>query len=197
MLVVDDREDNREVLKRQLEAWGFETLEADGGRTGLERWEAEAPRVVWMDLGMPGVDGYEAVQHIRERERTLDRGHTLVFAVSASVLEVDPPSLREAGFDDFIPKPFRMDQVAHLLEKHAGFRFRRMKPTPAPVSPDLTGIRDLPEEWRQRLRQAILLGDSGEARRILAERDGDPRARELEELVQNFRFETLLSILET
>jgi signal transduction histidine kinase/ligand-binding sensor domain-containing protein/CheY-like chemotaxis protein len=132
ILVVDDRADNRDLLRDLLAGWGFEVRVAVDGVAAVAAWEAWQPDLVWMDLRMPRMDGREAVAKIRalEVERKLPR--TPVFALSASVLEIDRTTVLSAGFDDFIFKPFQELQIAETLETHMDIRFRRTLPEDAP-----------------------------------------------------------------
>jgi CheY-like chemotaxis protein len=67
ILIADDHQDNRLLLKSLLEEAGFSTLEAQNGKEALDAFEKEAPDFIWMDMRMPVMDGYEAVRQIRRR----------------------------------------------------------------------------------------------------------------------------------
>ncbi len=102
-LVVDDNPDNRAVLSGMLAAVGFTVLEAEEGRSAVDRFRAERPDVVLMDLNMPLMDGYEATRRIKELP---GGGDTPVIAVSGSVYEESRRMAREAGVVEFLTKPF-------------------------------------------------------------------------------------------
>jgi len=84
VLVVDDRDTNREILVKMLEPLGFVMFEAENGQEGLEAFVAHAPQLVLMDMVMPVMDGCEATRRIR----ALPEGREVpIIAVSASVFE--------------------------------------------------------------------------------------------------------------
>ena len=198
ILVVDDRADNRDLLRDLLAGWGFEVRVAVDGVEALEAWEEWQPELVWMDLRMPRMDGREAVARIRalEAERALPR--TPVFALSASVLEVDRTTVLKAGFDDFIFKPFQERQIAETLETHMDIRFRRSTPE-ATVKEAALGPETLAghgEAWEGDLRRALVMGDPEEAMRVL-EASGDAALiRQAAPFIQGYRFGELLVLLD-
>jgi signal transduction histidine kinase/DNA-binding NarL/FixJ family response regulator len=104
VLVVDDKWENRSVLRSMLEPLGFEVEEAADGAQGLEVIERQKPDLVFMDLVMPVVDGFDAIRSIRD---TPSIAATRVVAVSASVAESIRNECLRVGFDEFLPKPFR------------------------------------------------------------------------------------------
>jgi signal transduction histidine kinase/CheY-like chemotaxis protein len=111
VLVVDDKQANRSVLVNLLEPLGFEVVEATNGQEGLHKASEFNPDVILMDLVMPVMDGFEATRRIRMLPE-LDR--VIVLAISASVFDFNQQTSREAGCDDFVPKPIR---EVELLEK--------------------------------------------------------------------------------
>jgi signal transduction histidine kinase/FixJ family two-component response regulator len=111
VLVVDDKWENRSVLVNLLEPLGFEVLEATDGRDGLSKACEFKPDVIFMDLVMTVMDGFEATRRLRMLPEL--KG-VVVIAISASVFDFDQQQSREVGCDDFLPKPVR---EAELLEK--------------------------------------------------------------------------------
>ncbi|MBJ6749135.1 transporter substrate-binding domain-containing protein [Geomonas sp. Red421] len=113
VLVVDDRDTNREILVKMLAPIGFETIEAKDGEGAVALFMAQAPHLVLMDVVMPVMDGREATRRIR----ALPEGREVpIIAVSASVFEEQLRDVMEAGADEFLRKPFREEE---LLEKIA------------------------------------------------------------------------------
>jgi signal transduction histidine kinase/DNA-binding NarL/FixJ family response regulator len=111
VLVVDDKWANRSVLVNLLEPVGFQVIEATDGLDGLNKAHEFKPDVIFMDLVMTVMDGFEATRRLRSLP---DLKHMVVIAISASVFNFDRQQSREVGCDDFIPKPIR---EAELLEK--------------------------------------------------------------------------------
>ena len=103
ILVVEDNEDNREILVRRLERLGgFEILVATNGKEALEVAAQSRPDLIFMDLRMPVMDGYEATRALRQMEWGRDLP---VVAITAHTMEEDREKAFSAGCNDFIPKP--------------------------------------------------------------------------------------------
>jgi PAS domain S-box-containing protein len=118
ILVAEDTETNRLLMVQLLQSLGFEVASAGTGEEVVEVWECWQPQLVWMDMRMPGMDGYEATRQIRARERQREglTGPTVIIALTASAFEEDRARVLAVGCDDFVRKPF---QEAELLEKMA------------------------------------------------------------------------------
>lgn len=103
MLVVDDVEDNREVLRRRLEREGYAVECAEGGRRALEMAATGRYDLVLLDVMMPDIDGYEVLTQLKQTPAT--RG---IPVIMISALDDMPSIVRciEAGAEDFLPKPF-------------------------------------------------------------------------------------------
>jgi signal transduction histidine kinase/DNA-binding NarL/FixJ family response regulator len=115
ILVVDDKLENRALLASLLYSLGFVVREATNGRDGLEQAEEFSPDLIFMDLIMPVMDGFEAVRHIRKSPML---SHIKVIAVSAST-QISPEQVRsEFGCDDYIPKPLEIQKVLETLARH-------------------------------------------------------------------------------
>lgn len=103
ILVVEDNEDNREILVRRLERLGeFKIFVATNGKEALEVADRSRPDLIFMDLRMPVMDGYEATRALRQ----MDWGRDLpIVAITAHTQEEDREKAFSAGCNDFIPKP--------------------------------------------------------------------------------------------
>ncbi len=102
-LVVDDELSNRVILKSLLKKIGYQVIEARDGLQAVERFISESPDVIFMDVMMPGLDGYEATARIKAIA-----GETFVPVIFLTALTDDQALVRcvEAGGDDFLTKPF-------------------------------------------------------------------------------------------
>jgi signal transduction histidine kinase/DNA-binding NarL/FixJ family response regulator len=115
VLVVDDRPENRLVLLDLLEPLGFEICLAENGQDGVALAEQLRPDLIFMDLIMPVMMGFEAVAAIRQ----LPELATIpIVAVSASVLEMDREQCRRVGCDDILSKPVEADNVFAVLRQY-------------------------------------------------------------------------------
>jgi signal transduction histidine kinase/FixJ family two-component response regulator len=115
VLVVDDKWANRSVLVNLLQPIGFEVVEAIDGRDGLNKAREFKPNVIFMDLVMNVMDGFEATRRLRMLP---DLINVVVIAISASVFNFDQQQSREVGCDDFLPKPVRESDLLEKLRLH-------------------------------------------------------------------------------
>jgi CheY-like chemotaxis protein len=116
ILIADDYDDNRELLRLMLEGEGYHIREARNGREALDAALAEAPTVALIDLSMPALDGWGLLREMRADERT--RAVPCV-AVTAFAANQDRLRALEAGFDAYISKPFRAKELIELVNSFA------------------------------------------------------------------------------
>ncbi len=119
ILLVEDNGVNRKVAMRMLEAKGLHPDVATNGREAVEAWQQAEYDVVLMDIQMPEMDGYEAAQEIRQRERRLAR-RTVIVAMTANAMSGDRERCLAAGMDDYITKPVRAERLYQTLSSWAG-----------------------------------------------------------------------------
>jgi two-component system, OmpR family, KDP operon response regulator KdpE len=105
VLVVEDDQETRGALLRELALRGYACKEAPDGATALRRWEARRPDVVLLDLGLPDMDGLDIVRRIR-REAT-----TPIVILSGRYDEHEKVEALERGADDYVTKPFGVDEL--------------------------------------------------------------------------------------
>lgn len=120
ILIVDDKQINRKLLVQLLNPLGFELQEASNGMEAIAIWNEWEPHLIWMDLRMPVMDGYEAIKQIKA---TTKGQATAVIALTASVLEEERAVVLSAGCDDFMRKPFRETEIFEMMHKHIGVRY--------------------------------------------------------------------------
>jgi CheY-like chemotaxis protein/anti-sigma regulatory factor (Ser/Thr protein kinase) len=121
LLLVEDNRVNRMVLLRQLHNLGFKDVdEAGNGIEALEAASAKAYDLILMDCQMPEMDGYEAARCVRELEAERKAPHTgrvPIIAVTAHALQGDRDSCLDAGMDDYLAKPIRLDDLRRVLNR--------------------------------------------------------------------------------
>ncbi|MBD0363844.1 MAG: response regulator, partial [Coleofasciculus sp. C3-bin4] len=120
ILVVDDKWENRSVLVNLLEPLGFEVIEATDGLDGLAKAQEFQPDVIFMDLVMPVMDGFEATRQLRLLPELVG---VVVIAISASVFDFDQQQSWDVGCHDFIPKPIREAELFEKLRVHLGLEW--------------------------------------------------------------------------
>ena len=187
VLVVDDLEVNRRLLRELLEGMGFEVVEADGGDRALEGLGSHEfrPDLVILDLRMPGMDGFE----LTRRLRAMPGGTALkIIATSASIFSFARADALKLGCDDFLPKPFQEEHLRVLLESILALEWERMPGESALTSVGEAGVSEAVKPWNrdvlQRLLEAANRGDVAAVRTelTLARVDGLGPRLDLEEL---------------
>jgi CheY-like chemotaxis protein len=117
LLLVEDIEDNRVMLVRRLRSRGFEVVVAVDGEDGCARALTELPDLILMDIGLPGISGYEATRRLKAMPETQA---IPIVALTARAMPDDLAHAREAGCDDCDTKPVDLprllDKIGKLLE---------------------------------------------------------------------------------
>ena len=120
ILVIEDQEDNRAILRDLLTSAGFSVLEAVNGAEGVTKARSELPDLILMDIQMPVMDGYEATRRIKADAATAS---IPIIAVTSYALSGDEVRAREAGCNGYVAKPFSprqlLGQVRGFLDKGA------------------------------------------------------------------------------
>lgn len=114
VLVVDDDRGIREFVRTVLADEGYAVTEATDGQEALERVEAQRPDVILLDMRMPVMDGWEFARTYRQRPGP----HAPIVIVTAA-LDVAKDA-KEIGADGFLAKPFQLDDLLDLVQRHAG-----------------------------------------------------------------------------
>ena len=115
ILVIEDTEDNRRILRDLLTNAGFELIEAVDGEKGVFAAVEVNPDLILMDIQLPIIDGYEATRRIKANPATR---HIPIIAVTSYALSGDEAKAREAGCDDYIAKPFSPRQILAIVRKY-------------------------------------------------------------------------------
>ena len=115
ILVAEDNEINRTVIRRQLALLGFEAEIAADGRVALERWREGRHALLFTDVHMPEMDGYDLAAAIRREEGAGPR--SVIIALTANAMKGEDTRCREAGMDDYLSKPLQLDRLRAMLDK--------------------------------------------------------------------------------
>ena len=112
ILVVEDHQDMQQILKRYLEEQEYTVEIADTAEIGLELFDSNRPDIILMDIQMPVMDGLEATRRIiDEHPNTRPR----IIAMTANAMQGDRDMCLDAGMDDYIAKPIRVDRLTEAL----------------------------------------------------------------------------------
>lgn len=117
ILVVEDHEDNRQILRDLLGSVGYEMIEAWDGEAALEKAPAEKPDLILMDIQLPGIDGYETTRRIKADPVT---AATPIIVVTSYALSGDEEKARAAGCDAYIAKPYSPRQLLAKIREFLG-----------------------------------------------------------------------------
>ncbi len=115
ILVIEDQEDNRRILRDLLSSAGFKIVEAIDGERGVAAAAAHVPDLILMDIQLPVIDGYEATRQIKARP---ELRHIPIIAVTSYALSGDEAKARAAGCDDYVTKPFSPRQLLAKVKGH-------------------------------------------------------------------------------
>jgi two-component system cell cycle response regulator DivK len=119
ILYVEDNFDNRMLVRRVLEAEGYEVVEAQDGMQALQRLETQSIDLALMDINMPDIDGYTLATRIRATPKFASMP---ILAMTANVMRGDRERSLDAGCDGYIQKPIDIDTLSEQLE---GFLTRK------------------------------------------------------------------------
>jgi CheY-like chemotaxis protein len=209
--VVDDHLESRLLLRQLLEPVGFMVLEAAGGREAIDLCRKDQPHLIWMDIRMPDMDGYEAARRIREVEaaRRTDGGqgtHTPIIAFTAGVMENKESSPLAGVFDDWVYKPFQEEEIFAKLERHLGVQFVYQPAVRSAVEQDQTrekaaltpaDLSVLPVDWLKEFFETMQKGRSTQLLNMIEQVPPAhaEMAQALAELVRVHQFDRLIPLV--
>lgn len=200
ILVVDDTLANRQLLLRWLEPIGFAVQVAESGEQAIELCAEFAPDLIWMDMRMPGIDGYEATRQIRQSSEVQPK----IIAITAIVFEEERQRILAAGCDDFVGKPCTEAIVLEKIRVHLGVRYQyaadrdaadRVAIDPAAnLNADL--ISRMPIDWIRKLDFAARSANDAQIMQLLEQVPSEQiqLKQAIAHLVHEFQLERLLRV---
>ncbi len=205
ILVVDDALANRLLLTKLLTPVGFQVREAENGREAIALWESWEPHLIWMDMRMPVMNGYEATQYIKSH---LKGQATVIIALTASTFEEERAIVLSAGCDDFMRKPFRENAIFEKIAQYLGVRYIYEESyQPSAISGQLEekaesytlkteSLAVMPNEWVEKLHQAAAQLDADTIAQLIAQipEENNSLAQALLEKVNDFDFEQIMHL---
>ena len=200
-LVVDDIATNRDILAHMLQQIGVEVHLAASGAQALEQVRDTMPDIIFMDIRMPGLDGTEMLERIVEE---FGKEAVKMVAISALVLEYQSQRYLEAGFDGFIRKPFRTEQIYACLAELTGveYTYARAEPAATATAPALDPAAIvLPRPVLDGLKEAVRMQSITELKNQLETLDassagGQRLASHLRHLSQQYDMKAIGAILD-
>ena len=218
LLIVEDNQDHRQCLIKLLKPLGFEIQQAENGQQAIAIWESWCPHIIFMDMQMPIMDGYEATREIKRREqfkwgdREVGRwgdgenhlpSHTKIIALTAYAFEEQRQAMISAGCDDFISKPFSEEAIFAQLTKHLGVRYIYFETGIVNQNKDLQSrsltpedLAQMPDVWIQKLHTAARECNDESIFQLLAQipTQLSTLIQVLTQLTYNFRFDEIIKV---
>jgi signal transduction histidine kinase len=206
IVVADDKWESRTALGKLLTTVGFEVLEAVNGQEAVDLHDSWNPHLIWMDLRMPLMDGFEATKRIREAKGAQGPESGLrcvIVALTASVFEQDRHAILAAGCDDFVAKPFHERTIFEVIQRHLGVRYVYEAGHPSQADDaDLVAVNPeslaaISPDLVDRLGEAMTLGDMAAVVAVIDEihEEDEGLANGIRRLVSAYRFDDVSTLL--
>jgi two-component system, sensor histidine kinase and response regulator len=206
ILVVDDRADNCLVIERLLSPLGIVVREARNGEEAIAVWEEWQPHLIWMDMQMPVMNGYEATRQIKSHPLGKK---TVIVALTASAFEEERKTILAAGCDDFLRKPFEAKILFSIIEKYLGVRY--IYEEPAAINLENTSainviygnlefveaqLSQMPIDWVEKIHKAAHECYDDKIMRLIEEMPTElaTAAQVLSDLAHDFLFDDIIDL---
>lgn len=202
--VVDDRQTNRQMLVELLHSVGFEPRTANNGKDAIALWQEWQPDLIWMDMRMPIMDGYEAARQIKRKAR--DKG-TIIIALTASAFEEHKEQMLAAGCDDFVSKPVSERIIFEKMAQYLGVEYIYETASEPGVTSSSTTISTpslpldlscLSPELIAELHQAAIAVDAEQIEQLI---EAIPSSQEhitqaISEMIRHYDFDAIIDLTE-
>jgi len=203
ILVVDDHPENRDWLMKLLASIGYSVQGADNGEAAIRNWEEWNPRLILMDVHMPGMGGLEATRRIKADPRGRE---TVIVTLTASAMDDDRRNVSQTGADDFLAKPCREDELLEKMRALLNISYDYEEVSDAEGQPrggvealSAEKLGQLPRELIEELRNATLNGNKRLLDKLILKvpETGDPgSAHALQALADKYEYDALTRLLE-
>ena len=199
ILIVDDKDINRQILVKLLSPLGFEVKEAKNGQEAIDIWQQWQPHLIWMDMRMPVLNGIEATQYIKAQA---NGNNPKIIALTASGLEEERAAILAVGCDDFMRKPFRDYEIFDAMAKHIGVLYVYEETQNQPQAYSSTAklqpsdLNSMSGEWLSEFQAAATAGRDKLLMELIQKIPDQNSAtvQALNHLVDNFEFDVLIEL---
>ncbi|MBC3873769.1 ATP-binding protein [Undibacterium flavidum] len=196
ILVVDDKEDNRELVRQILRLLGIEAHTVENGLLAIDEFVHWQPHLIWMDMRMPVMDGYEATRQIRQ----LAGGDKVkIVAMTASAFDEDRAAILSAGCDQLLRKPVDQEAMFDIMGDLLGLRYEYADAILPPIPEAVLDLSDLAPELLVQLQLASEQLDLESARHLIGQirsQHGAHMADSLMMILEEYRFDRLAKLCE-
>ncbi len=198
ILVVEDSTDSRLLLTRLLKSIGFSVREAVNGLEAVNMVQQWSPHLIWMDMRMPVMDGFEATRQIKAIAPK-----TVIIGLTASVFSHEKASVLQVGCDDFLSKPFREHDIFELMHQHIGVAYvysDAHNSAETPTLPTVTReqLQSLPADWLQKVYEAAMQADTEVLSDLFNEHEAQHSNSilQLQQLMHAYRFDRIMDLVD-
>jgi len=198
ILVADDNEENRNVVRLLLEPIGFKIKEAVNGREAVDVCQAWNPKVIIMDIIMPVMGGREATEIIRSMDWGKD---TVIIALSASAFDDEKEDSMQHGTDAFVKKPFRDTELLEEIRHHTGIKYVYSEKIEDIEKKEIfilkkSHLKEIPLEIINQIIIAANRGDYDELKSLVESLEviSNNVKESLLDLIDDFKFEEILQL---
>ncbi len=217
ILVVDDHPESRLLLVTLLGSIGFQVNQAANGTEAISIWATWKPHLICMDIRMPVMDGIQATQQIRAKEKELNdpsvitNSPTLIIALTANAFDSDKNLILAAGCDDYISKPLKeylvLSKIGQSLKIAYLYQSDNQQPEENPQYPDSKlaiielkkYLNQMPGEWIDQLHKTAYIGDDNIIFKLLAQipPEYSELTKALADFTHNFEFDKIIELTQT
>ena len=210
ILVVEDIYESQLLMVKMLESVGFKVGSANNGQEAIAIWKKWQADLIWMDMRMPIMDGYEATKTIRAEEaKSPNQKHpVIIIALTATAFQKDREAILAGGCNDFVSKPFREEIIFEMMEKHLGLKYCYAELLPNygqnyPLEQLATEnikkqINLMPKKWIEELHQSALSARENKIMQLIQEIPAQKSdlANALIQLLNHLAFEQIINLTE-
>ncbi|MEA5553825.1 response regulator [Anabaena cylindrica UHCC 0172] len=202
ILIVEDILENRQLIVKLLKYVGFDVRAVENGLEAIEIYKEWEPDLIWMDIQMPVMNGYEATKKIR----SMTQGKKLmIIALTASAFEEDKKAILQVGCDDIVAKPFEENILFEKMAQYLNLRYLYADST-HPIKPHIddqkfkllnaSDLQFMPHTWISQVHAAALIIDETQLYTLFKQIPTKYQqiADILKNLVDNFHIETIINL---
>jgi CheY-like chemotaxis protein len=201
ILIADDKEENREVLKAMLLPLGFKMTEASGGREAKDKLAEFQPDIILLDLVMPEIDGFEFIRQLHQMPLFKE---IPVIAISASVFQRTQQDILAIGCNDFLSKPIQLEKLLELLQTYLKIEWIYAEPVETELQDDVQEILPLlvpPPEELAALMKLVKIRNITGIREFVKQKQAQnaqwiPFVSKVEQLSKKYQFKPLINFIE-
>ncbi|MEA5577418.1 ATP-binding protein [Anabaena sp. UHCC 0451] len=202
ILIVEDILENRLLLVKLLDSFGFDVYAVENGLEAVNICRDWQPHLIWMDIQMPVMNGYEATKQIRAMNQGKD---LIIIALTASAFAEDKQAILQVGCDDIVAKPFEENILLEKMAQYLDVRYVYAENNQQKKQPKsdrklnkltVSHLQVMSLDWIAQVHAAARIIDDAQLYQLFAQIPPEQRqlAETLKTLVDNFQLETIIKL---